>query len=1031
LIERGGTKRFGRRAILEPLEPRLLLDAIRTPWVAGVTETSVYVCVEADSAGPNAVVDYGTTDLYGLQAVTESTQATSSGRYVHNVKLTGLLPNTQYHYRLTQGSIVSADAAFWTAPPAGTAVRWGFAADTQTRPTVHDAIIGLIDTYDPRMMVYGGDLVSHYDQYSWWETDWFIPNQSALNATTPWVAAPGNHDGWPAWTKAFTQSPEGDGVNGDGYFSFDYGDAHIVIVNNYVPDGPGSAQWNWVAADLAATTKTWKIVAFHEPAYVTWQYGEGGNADMKAMTTQIFEPNGVDMVLNGHYHFYQHNLVNGIHHMVVSSCGGTIEPGVNGPYSLYTEQTYTFGIFDMTYYSLTLSAYRDNNTLIESFTLTKDVTPPPAPANLAASAVSDTEMWLTWDEAVDPESGVDYYNVYRGGQLIGTTTQTCYADTGLAKLTGYSYEVSAVNLLAAEGAKSDPATRTTLDDTKAPEIAAAWSCQAGEVEVMFSEPVEQASAENAANYAIDNGVTISGATLQADLKTVRLATSALSQPAAYTLTVSGVRDRAGSPNTIAPASQAAFEYVPWAEQDIGTIAPPGSMSYSAGQYTILSNGSSLFGHVDNFHYVYRTLDGDGEIIARVVNDGQFAGTKSGVMMRDTLDANSAEVSVLLMGQAAEARLQVRSSAGELTDFWSAQNAGEPYYARLVRSGGVFSGYVSPTGADGTWVQVGPDASVSDMAGGTVYVGLAACAGCYGYLVTFYQDNVKIIEYGPNTAPTGAADAYAFNQDAHLNVAPARGVLANDTDGEGDDLSAVLVSGPSHGTLALYANGSFGYTPQAGYYGSDSFTYKPNDGRDDGGATAVSIQVAQIGQIPGDANLDNAVNLADFTVLKSNFGTEGTWGNGDFNSDGMINLSDFTILKAHFGESLSAGSAAPPSQAVSAETETASAVSPDSSVPGASPAAVGLAVAPSRGGAGGRARVATPSGRRAAPPVLPPAGPDVASAARASEPHAAGEASPPSIVASAGGNTRSSLEVDLSAGMADILAEAKANLHLRL
>jgi len=361
----------------EALEARVLLDAVRPAWVAAVTESTVYVCLEADKNKPDAVVDYGLTASYGMQAATEYTQVTEGKRAVHNVLLADLQPNTQYHYRVTQGATVGEDCTFWTAPLEGTSVRWGFAADTHTQPSVHDTMAGLISSHDPRMMVYGGDLVSHYDQYSYWETDWFVSNQVALNATTPWVAAPGNHDGWPAWTKSFTQSPNDDGVNGDGYFSFDYGDAHILVINPRVAYGSGSAQWNFAAADLAATDRKWKIVAFHEPAYVTWTYGEGGNATLKAMTTQIFEPNGVDMVLNGHYHFYQHNLVNGIHHMVVSSCGGTIEPGVDGPYTIYTEQTYSFAIMDMGPKSLTLKAYRDDGTLIETL-----VIPEPASATL-------------------------------------------------------------------------------------------------------------------------------------------------------------------------------------------------------------------------------------------------------------------------------------------------------------------------------------------------------------------------------------------------------------------------------------------------------------------------------------------------------------------------------------------------------------------------------------------------------------------------------------------------------------------------
>src|SRR2546428_11803397 len=67
----------------------------------------------------------------------------------------------------------------------------------------------------------------------------------------------------------------------------------------------------------------------------------------------------------------------------------------------------------------------------------------------------------------------------------------------------------------------------------------------------------------------------------------------------------------------------------------------------------------------------------------------------------------------------------------------------------------------------------------------------------------------------NDAPVALDDAYGTDEDTTLTVAAA-GVLGNDSDAEGDTLTAILVSGPSHGTLALNANGSFSYTPAANY-----------------------------------------------------------------------------------------------------------------------------------------------------------------------------------------------------------------------
>ena len=78
-------------------------------------------------------------------------------------------------------------------------------------------------------------------------------------------------------------------------------------------------------------------------------------------------------------------------------------------------------------------------------------------------------------------------------------------------------------------------------------------------------------------------------------------------------------------------------------------------------------------------------------------------------------------------------------------------------------------------------------------------------------------------------PTATADAYATNEDTPLTVS-APGVLANDTDLDGDTLSAVLVSRPGARHAGCNADGTFTYTPAANFIGADSFTYTVSDGR---------------------------------------------------------------------------------------------------------------------------------------------------------------------------------------------------------
>jgi VCBS repeat-containing protein len=113
----------------------------------------------------------------------------------------------------------------------------------------------------------------------------------------------------------------------------------------------------------------------------------------------------------------------------------------------------------------------------------------------------------------------------------------------------------------------------------------------------------------------------------------------------------------------------------------------------------------------------------------------------------------------------------------------------------------------------------------------------------------------------NTPPVANNDSYSTNEDVALTVA-GPGILGNDTDAESNPLTAILVSGPAHGSVALNANGSFTYTPNANYNGSDSFTYKANDGIDNSNAAAaVSITVNPVNDAP------NFTKGADQTVLE--------------------------------------------------------------------------------------------------------------------------------------------------------------------
>jgi hypothetical protein len=126
----------------------------------------------------------------------------------------------------------------------------------------------------------------------------------------------------------------------------------------------------------------------------------------------------------------------------------------------------------------------------------------------------------------------------------------------------------------------------------------------------------------------------------------------------------------------------------------------------------------------------------------------------------------------------------------------------------------------------------------------------------------------------NQAPVAVDDDYSTPQDTPLTVpAPdVPDVLANDTDDDGDALTAALVTGPTDGSLAsgLNADGSFIYTPNAGFTGEDSFTYVANDGTADSNVATVTIQVLPALACGTETDL-SAIGQPGYIVLPENGG----------------------------------------------------------------------------------------------------------------------------------------------------------------
>ncbi|MFU8765385.1 MAG: Ig-like domain-containing protein, partial [Haliea sp.] len=130
--------------------------------------------------------------------------------------------------------------------------------------------------------------------------------------------------------------------------------------------------------------------------------------------------------------------------------------------------------------------------------------------------------------------------------------------------------------------------------------------------------------------------------------------------------------------------------------------------------------------------------------------------------------------------------------------------------------------------------------------------------------------------GPVLIPATNTPPVAVDDNVGADYA-GRNVLANDTDADGDPLTAILVSGPQSGSLTLNPNGTFVYVPAEGFFGTDSFSYQASDGQSLSNIATVTLLVVEpepVNAAPIAVDDDFGTGFADANVLANDSDPDG-------------------------------------------------------------------------------------------------------------------------------------------------------------
>jgi hypothetical protein len=404
------------------------LALTRHPWISLQTPTSVVIAWQTDLPSPGSVLfsqvlGGSWTEVPEVGIVTD-----------HAVTLAGLSPGTTYYYQIVSGitTLAAGVDSFRTAPDSDEPFRFVAFGDLGRATTAQIEIAARADSLNADLGILTGDII-----YDSGEAVNFTPQYFDIYRPTirriPFYPSLGNHDvstlnGQPYLDAYYLPSNNPAGT--ERYYSFDYADVHFVALEvtreNTVPD---AAMRAWLDADLAGTTKRWKFVFFHVPMYSSLG-AHGDDPTIAASLGPIFDARGVDVVFQGHNHYYtrtypiaagavvdadqEPNYLNpgGPIYIVTGGGGRSLYSiGTSLPYEVYSKSTYHLTSVDVVGNTLALLAIERDGTVIDAMTLTKDVST--AVAVSAFEAVGNPEgVLLRWHAPDAGPAGVAFH-VYR------------------------------------------------------------------------------------------------------------------------------------------------------------------------------------------------------------------------------------------------------------------------------------------------------------------------------------------------------------------------------------------------------------------------------------------------------------------------------------------------------------------------------------------------------------------------------------------------------------------------------------------
>jgi len=431
--------------------------------VSDVGSTDAILVVKADVTS-DVTVEFGQSP--GVYTGT----ATSNGAVRHELTLAGLDPSARVYYRVTiydssnhSFVVIIPEKSFHTSRAAGEPFSFGAAGDnrpatdTVVQPSMWSTILSQMTGESLDLSLNVGDIIYGTSSDSLAQNvakyDGLFAATTQLTYSTPLYVAAGNHERLYAansragFEQEFTM-PVNNGADsatdGEHYFSLDNGDTHFIALSTELPGQEGMIigdQKAWLEADLAANDKPWIVAFMHRPLFSGAHGGDPwvntGNVagqQNKADIHALFVENGVDLVLEGHDHYYLRHVEDGIQYVITGGGGAPVSgtPAL-GPGDVFAAGSYEHVRVDETATSLGLRVINSSGATLESFSI--------GIPDLSLSL--DGTYWASYADYLARSLSVDYSLSNTGaGGAFALQVQSLTASQGVVPLTPTPFSVA-------------------------------------------------------------------------------------------------------------------------------------------------------------------------------------------------------------------------------------------------------------------------------------------------------------------------------------------------------------------------------------------------------------------------------------------------------------------------------------------------------------------------------------------------------------------------------------------------------------